>query len=218
LKAQTAHPPSPHPMPVKAWFPTLIYGAPVQARDNQAVARALLDDCYKVRDHDRAGQRWCRKNYLAGYTSYATMCNLHKTFSTFIDLEKKIRRHVHRFARRLDMNLDGGRLEMTDCWLNIMPRHAVHGLHLHPLAVISGTYYVSTPRGCSRIRFEDPRLDKFMGAPPKREAARADNRQQVFYDVEVGKLLLFESWLRHEVAANPTRGDRVSISFNYNWV
>ena len=205
-------------MPIKPWFPTFIYDSPLQPRGNDAFARALLEDCHKIRAHDRAGQRWCRKNYPAGYTSYGTMTNLHQTFSTFIDLEAKIRRHVNRFARRLDMNLQGARLAMTDCWVNVMSRHAVHSLHLHPLAVVSGTYYVATPPGSSRLRFEDPRLDKLMGAPPKRDPCRPENRQQVSYDVAAGKLILFESWLRHEVASNPTRGERVSISFNYNWI
>jgi len=205
-------------MPIKPWFPTFIYDSPLQPRGNDAFARALLDDCHKIRAHDRAGQRWCRKNYPAGYTSYGTMTNLHQTFSTFIDLEAKIRRHVNRFARRLDMNLQGARLAMTDCWVNVMSRHAVHSLHLHPLAVVSGTYYVATPPGSSRLRFEDPRLDKLMGAPPKGEPCRPENRQQVSYDVAAGKVILFESWLRHEVASNPTRGERVSISFNYDWV
>ena len=205
-------------MPIKPWFPTFIYDSPLQPRGNEAFARALLDDCHKIRAHDRAGQRWCRKNYPAGYTSYGTMTNLHQTFSTFIDLEAKIRRHVNRFARRLDMNLQGARLAMTDCWVNVMSRHAVHSLHLHPLAVVSGTYYVATPPGSSRLRFEDPRLDKLMGAPPKRDPCRPENRQQVSYDVAAGKLILFESWLRHEVASNPARGERVSISFNYDWV
>ena len=205
-------------MPVKPWFPTFIYDSPLQPRGGRAFARALLDDCRKIRAHDRAGQRWCRKNYPAGYTSYGTMTNLHQTFSTFIDLETKIRRHVNRFARRLDMNLQGGRLAMTDCWVNMMSRHAVHSLHLHPLAVVSGTYYVATPPGSSRLRFEDPRLDKLMGAPPKRDPCRPENRQQVSYEVTAGKLILFESWLRHEVASNPARGERVSISFNYDWV
>jgi uncharacterized protein (TIGR02466 family) len=205
-------------MPVTPWFPTFIYESPLQARGNGPFARGLLDDCRKVRAHDRAGERWCRKNYPGGYTSYGTLCNLHRTFSTFMELEKKIRRHVHRFARRLDMNLQDARLEMTDCWVNVMSRHAVHPLHLHPLSVISGTYYVLTPRGCSRLRFEDPRLDKFMGAPPKRAECRPENRQQVFREVEVGKLILFESWLRHEVASNSSSGERISISFNYNWI
>jgi hypothetical protein len=29
---------------------------------------------------------------------------------------------------------------------------------------------------------------------------------------------LFESWLSHGVASNPTVDERVSISFNYTWV
>jgi len=32
-----------------------------------------------------------------------------------------------------------------------------------------------------------------------------------------GAVVLFESWLRHEVPANESAGERVSISFNYSW-
>jgi uncharacterized protein (TIGR02466 family) len=39
----------------------------------------------------------------------------------------------------------------------------------------------------------------------------------VEYPVAAGNVILFESWLRHEVSANPVAEDRVSISFNYNW-
>jgi uncharacterized protein (TIGR02466 family) len=205
-------------MAIKPWFPTFIYEARLERGGDTALRRALLEDAYKVRAHDRAGRRWCEKNYPAGYTSYASLSHLHRTFSTFMDLEKKIRPHVLRFARQLDMNLQNGKLQMTDCWVSVMSRHAAHALHLHPLSVVSGTFYLAAPRGCSRLRFEDPRLDKLMSAPPKKADCRPQNRQQVFYDVEPGKLILFESWLRHEVAPNPTRGDRVAVSFNYDWV
>jgi len=32
-----------------------------------------------------------------------------------------------------------------------------------------------------------------------------------------GQVVLFESWLRHEVPSHPTAAERVSVSFNYNW-
>ncbi len=115
------------------------------------------------------------------------------------------------------VDLGKGRLRMTDCWVNVMPRLAVHSLHLHPLSVLSGTYYARTPRGCSSIRFEDPRLDRFMAAPPRRADCRPASRQHVTYPVEAGRVILFESWLRHEVAPNRTAAERVSISFNYAW-
>jgi uncharacterized protein (TIGR02466 family) len=145
------------------------------------------------------------------------LSRLHKTSSTFAALEKKITAHVRRFAQQLDMDLRGRDIFMTDCWVNIMPEHTAHGLHLHPLSFISGTYYVRTPRGCPGLKFEDPRLDRFMAMPPRRADARPANRQHVTYPAEAGTVILFESWLRHEVAANPATGERISISFNYNW-
>ena len=161
--------------------------------------------------------RWSAKNYRGGFTSYASMAQLHRTSSTFAALEKRLRVHVHRFARLLDLEMRGRNVFMTDCWVNIMPGGVAHALHLHPLAFVSGTYYVRTPPGCAGLKFEDPRLDRFMAAPPKRPDARPANRPFVTYPAEAGQVILFESWLRHEVAANRVEGERISISFNYNF-
>ena len=200
---------------IQAWFPTLIYYAALQRAGGAAFNRELLRESYQLRDFDEAGRKWSAKNYSGGYTSYGSIDKLHRFSSTFGELEKKITRHVLAYAKALEMDLEGRKLEMTDCWVNIMPHRVVHSLHLHPLSTISGTYYVRTPRGCSTIKFEDPRLSKFMAAPPK--VAGAVNRPHVTYEAEAGKVVLFESWLRHEVGANPAKTDRVSISFNYNW-
>ena len=204
-------------MAIRSWFPTMIYEAPLVSRGGKALIRDLLGDCYRVREHDAEGRAWSRSHYPGGFTSYATMNRLNRSFSTFMELERRLVPHVRAFTRHLQLDLGKGSLEMTDAWVNIMPRHAVHSLHLHPLSVVSGTYYVKTPPGCSRIRFEDPRLDRFMAAPPRRSTCRAENRQHVTYPVEAGRILLFESWLRHEVASNTTSAERVSISFNFAW-
>src|SRR5690606_37762991 len=135
----------------------------------------------------------------------------------FAGLEKRLRPHLRAFARSLELDLQDRPLAMTDCWVNIMPPLTAHSMHLHPLATISGTYYVQTPKGCAGLKFEDPRLDRFMAAPPRRADARAENRTWVTIPAEAGKVVLFESWLRHEVPPNPTKQERISISFNYNW-
>jgi uncharacterized protein (TIGR02466 family) len=106
---------------------------------------------------------------------------------------------------------------MTDCWVNMMPPGTTHGLHLHPLSFISGTYYVRTPKGCPGIKFEDPRLDRFMAAPPRKARVQPHNETFVTYPAEAGNVVLFESWLRHEVPANQVEEERISISFNYGW-
>ncbi|SRR6266511_1589474 len=205
-------------MAIQAWFPTLIYSATLQRRSWRRFNAELLKECYQLRDVDTAGRRWSKANYPGGYTSYGSLDKLHQFSSTFVELERKIAGHVRAFVRRLEMDLQGRKLRMTDCWLNFMPRQTAHGLHLHPLSVISGTYYVRTPTGCPGLKFEDPRLSRFMAAPPKRADCRSENRRYVSYRAEAGKVLLFESWLRHEVTLNPVSGERVSISFNYDWV
>jgi uncharacterized protein (TIGR02466 family) len=124
---------------------------------------------------------------------------------------------VARFAGLLEFDLRGRQLTMTDCWVNIMGAGAVHSLHLHPLATISGSYYVRAPRGAPGIKFEDPRLERFMAAPPRAASAKRANRPWVTLPARAGELVLFESWLRHEVAANRLAAERVSISFNYSW-
>jgi uncharacterized protein (TIGR02466 family) len=56
-----------------------------------------------------------------------------------------------------------------------------------------------------------------MAAPPRLPGARRANRAHVTYPAHAGQLILFESWLRHEVAQNRVEAERISVSFNYNW-
>ena len=85
-----------------------------------------------------------------------------------------------------------------------------------PHAAVSGTYYVALPKGASAIRFEDPRLPLMMAAPVRKQTARAHNKPFVTVEPKPGMLLLWESWLRHDVPLNDARGQRVSVSFNYS--
>jgi len=202
---------------VRGWFPTFIYRSPLRRAGGARFSAGLAEECRRLRDFDAAGRRWSKKNYPGGYTSYASMNELHRFSSTFGELERQLQRHVRAFAARLDFDLGGRKLRLTDCWVNIMPPAAAHSLHLHPLSLISGTYYVATPPGCPGLKFEDPRLDRFMAAPPRLARARRENRTHVTYPAKAGEVILFESWLRHEVAANRVGAERISISFNYGW-
>ena len=135
-------------MPVRTWFPTQIYCEPLQPTGLKKLNASLREECRQLREFDTAGRRWSEKNYPGGYTSYASMTELHRFSSTFTVLEKKLLRHARAFAKTLELDLRGRKIFMTDCWVNIMPPAAAHSLHLHPLAFISGTYYVATPEGC----------------------------------------------------------------------
>jgi uncharacterized protein (TIGR02466 family) len=202
---------------VQSFFPTRIYAAPLQRQPWKPFNDRLLQECLQMRHDDVAGQRWSRKNYPGGYTSYGSVSRMQQISPTFALLEKRLARHVKKFAAALEFDLADRPLVMTDCWVNIMPRHVVHSLHLHPLSTLSGTYYVQTPRGAPGLKFEDPRLDRFMAAPPRVADCSVEHQSWVVMPATAGSLLLFESWLRHEVVPNPVAQERISISFNYSW-
>ena len=198
---------------VRSLFPTLVHVAPLQRGGAAALNRRLLAESLQLRADDVAGRRWSARNYPGGYTSYASQSRMQRISPTFTRLERLLARHVRGFARALALDLEGRELVMTDCWVNIMPRHVVHGLHLHPGSTVSGTYYVRMPRGAPGLKFEDPRLDRYMAAPPRRASASLDARTWHTVPARAGQVVMFESWLRHEVPANTVDAERVRISF-----
>jgi uncharacterized protein (TIGR02466 family) len=204
-------------MTTQELFPTLVYSAPLEGRGAGGFNEQLLKECLQLRADDAAGRRWSVRNYPGGYTSYGSANRMHRHSPGFAALERKLERHVRAFARTLQFDLKGRQLSMTDCWVNIMPRRVTHGLHLHPLSTLSGTYYVKVPKDSPGLKLEDPRLDRFMASPPRRIGGARRKRPWVVMPARPGHVLIFESWLRHEVAPNPSGDTRVSVSFNYSW-
>jgi uncharacterized protein (TIGR02466 family) len=204
-------------MTTQALFPTLVYSGALRGPRWRAVNARLLRECRQLRADDAAGRRWSAHNYPGGYTSYGSAHRMHTLSPTFATLALALDAHVARFARTLEFDLAGRTLAMTDCWVNIMGRGACHDLHLHPLSTLSGTYYVATPPRSAALKFEDPRLERYMAAPPRRAGARRARRPWVLMPARAGRFALFESWLRHAVPANASGAERVSISFNYSW-
>jgi uncharacterized protein (TIGR02466 family) len=196
-------------MAIRALFPTFIYHAALAKRTSRRFGQTLADECRALAASDAAGQRWSARHYLGGYTSYGSLDRLHLVSSVFAGLRWRLDPHVRVFARSLHYDLAGRSLAMTDCWVNVMPAGVVHSLHLHPTSFISGTYYVEVPRGAGALKVEDPRLSRMMAAPPRQAHVSVPARS--------GDVVLFESWLRHEVPPARYAGERISISFNYGW-
>src|SRR5688572_28406366 len=118
-------------MNTRTLFPTFVYSARLRASKWRVLNNQLLRECRQLREDDESGRRWSKKNYPGGYTSYNSVSGLHRLSPTFATLERALSKHVKAFVRRLELDLTGRGLAMTDCWVNIMPRRVVHGLHLH---------------------------------------------------------------------------------------
>jgi len=188
----------------RSLFVTKLYEAEI---GDDAMLADLAHSIRALARDDEAGRRWSKQHRYAGYTSYASLDDLPRRDPTIADLAKLLTRHAAKFANECAFEISR-RPKLDSLWVNLLKSSGHHSGHIHPHSLISGTFYVEVPPGSGAIRFEDPRLPLMMAAPP-----RADT----FVSVEPrpGLLLLWESWLRHEVLPGIGRGERLSISFNF---
>ena len=183
-------------------------GDEAHLRDLASSIRALAAD-------DVAGRRWSREHRYAGYTSYASLDDLPKRDPAFGDFARLLTRHAAAFAEECAFDLER-KPRLDSLWVNLLKSGGHHSGHIHPRSIISGTLYVEVPPGAGAIRFEDPRLPLMMAAPPRAKDAPEQLRTFVTVEPRDGLLLMWESWLRHEVLAGTGRGERLSISFNFS--
>ncbi len=202
---------------IRSLFATRLYHAALSAHGPAIDARELEASCYSIAEDDEAGQDWCEANDYPGYTSYASLTDLPWRFPIFADVVKSLDAHVAAFAEDLGFDLGDKALVLEDLWINILPEGGFHSSHIHPHSVISGTTYVAMPEGTSALKLEDPRLPMMMAAPVRKKDVREELKSFVYVAPAVGDVLLWESWLRHEVPMNASEDERISVSFNYKW-
>lgn len=202
---------------ISSLFVTRLYHGQLNETRDAIDLAELEQSCLVIAEDDEAGQTWCAENGYPGYTSYASLTDLPWRFPIFADLVKILDHHVAEFVKDLEFDLDGRNLVLEDLWINILPEGGTHSSHIHPHSVISGTTYVAMPEGASALKLEDPRLSRMMAAPTRTKTARKEVQPFVYVKPNVGDVLLWESWLRHEVPMNMAEDERISVSFNYRW-
>ena len=189
---------------VRDLFVTKLYEA-------EMAGDALLTDlAHTIRSlsrDDAAGRGWSREHRYSGYTSYASLNDLPRRDPAIAELAKLLTRHAARFAEECAFDLPR-KPRLDSLWVNLLKSGGHHSGHIHPHSLISGTFYVEVPKGSGAIRFEDPRLPLMMAAPSRPDTL-------VTVQPRPGLLLMWESWLRHEVLPGTGRGERLSVSFNF---
>lgn len=200
-------------MEIKTLFVTKLYRAEVAGLDNAS----LLKSCRVIAEDDAAGQAWSKEHGYKGYTSYSSLDDLPRRDPDIGALAKALDRHAAAFARELHLDLGRRKLKLDSIWINVLEPNGVHTGHIHPHSVLSGTYYVDVPNNASALKLEDPRHAMMMAAPGRSEDAPESERSFVYITPKAGEVLMWESFVRHEVPMNQAKKSRVSVSFNYGW-
>lgn len=190
-------------------FATRLYEAVI---DDEALLAELAHSIRSLAEDDTAGKRWSRDKGYKGYTSYASLNDLPRRDPAFADLQRLLVRHAASFAKDLAWDV---KPKLDSLWANLLKPGGHHSAHIHPHSILSGTLYVEVPKGSGAIRFEDPRLPMMMVAPVRHEDAPEELRPFATIAPKPGLLLLWESWLRHEVLPGAAKAERLSVSFNF---
>ena len=105
-------------------------------------------------------------------------------------------------------------LQFYNLWFNINPPGSYNTLHNHQGSILSGVYYIDVPEAnMGNIEFH--RADDMQYYMPPLKNYNQFTSQKAVYKPESGMLLLFPSWLKHQVMQNQSNTDRYSLSFNY---
>lgn len=198
-----AHSTVPEALPPETWF-----GVPVWSRtivDHTRLNPRLLNAVARL----EAETPSIRRSNVGGWHSEA---NLHRN-DDFVTLRRAVERAAVGCARHLGFDFDRADLIFQGMWANRNGPGDYNKPHVHPNAILSGSYYVKVPPESGNIEFYDPVRERTMLSFPVRSGHETAYKK-FEYGCSDGLLLIFPSWLSHSVQPNRSGDTRVSIAFN----
>lgn len=191
-------------------FPTPVWQVDFEGMG--VLNRAITDEILAMEETARLSSENYSENYPSGYTTYFEQPTLFAE-PPFDQLAEFIFRAGTEFAAERGYDMSKCRLAMTSMWGNVQYENGIHALHHHPNSNMSGVYYAQTPDNSGRLRIRDPNILARMAEPPcDRHTMVSANSMEI--NPKEGRLVIFPSYLEHEVMPHGSDSPRVSVSYN----
>jgi uncharacterized protein (TIGR02466 family) len=104
--------------------------------------------------------------------------------------------------------------ELSGMWAVVNGPGSSNKLHTHPFNYLSGVFYLQVPPDSGPLVFWDPRPQSDVLLPPKKPEESIHISNRVSWAPKSNDLILFPSWLSHEVEKNNSTEERIVLSFN----
>jgi len=130
-----------------------------------------------------------------------------------VNLKKTIFQHVDWYSKKFNMN---NSLKLANFWININGYKDCNNTHFHPNNILSGVFYIKVPENSGKIKFHNPASDLIEACLTNHISQyNTINSACWTFEPEENMLLIFPSFLKHNVLPNMNKEDkRISISFN----
>lgn len=188
-------------MNIQLFFPTVICSIL-----NEGLAEEMLPIAKKyLNDETLLTNAWGYKN------TYSSSAGIEHN-SDFLDFINVIKNYAEDYLKTIGYNLSKSDFQIH-IFTSEMKAGDRHNIHTHQNCILSGVFYLQVPEGSSCIKFYDPRpFRKFISYPILKDTEiTCDN---VIFTPEKGLLLLWESWIEHEVLTNSSQEGRITLVFN----
>ena len=176
----------------------------------------LSEFAFQLQDKEKEG---VQETNIGGWQSGDIIEEKHEEF---IKLKKEISKNLQIYHSQVFKGMvfeDDIIQNLNNMWVNINKKHHYNEWHIHPLATLSGTFYIkhdgSTENG--NITFKNPN-GLYMGVShwPKRLVKNYDEitAGKISMTPKSNGLLIFPSWLEHRAETNLKNNTRISLAFN----
>ena len=186
------------------YFPTSVYIHDV--KDPTIMNQELEKNILKWQEEDPKG---IQKTNLGGWHSPSTMQDkpeYQQLIAELFNMMKEI------FKKEQIENI----VALGNMWANVSPPQAWNMKHNHANAFFSGAYYIKTPTNSGKLTLHEPRPGPLLLRPKqKEENLPKEYWKSVSFDPQEGRIIIFPSWLEHEVRPNESNDTRISVSFNF---
>ena len=200
-------------MPVENWFATPVYYN--DKIDNFEAVQEELLNLYEKTKMNRI-KSWDTQSALISNGSFFVNLLVKNECPLII---KEIGKNLYTYMDELGYNpvtktnyideLKHHTIVITSSWFAELNKNQHHHIHAHGASAISGAYYIKC-NGNEPLYFHNP--NKLMATTP----VLTFMQQVIPYPTCVGKMILFPSWLEHNVMSNQSDNARLVLSFNLN--
>ena len=187
-------------------FPIPIHCFDVNEFDK--IQNQLTDYCYNLREKDPVGNIMSNRG---GWQSHPFKIENHndilhnfliKSLTNFPNIKKDVKFSV-------------------TSWININGNGDFNLTHSHPTSNLSSVLWIKCPDNCGNIEFVSPyhycafqEVDSYID-----DFKNINNNYLAYWFPPVeGRMIVFPSHLQHLVNPNESQEDRVSVSFNINFI
>ena len=191
----------------------LFFSTPILFREDKEYAKSLLP----IVENFLSDEKLTSNSYPWSHkTTYRNVKGGLKIFPEMREFEEYLCDVAKNFLSSLGYDLK----KQMDAYIfaSELRKGNYHNAHTHPNCIISGVFYLKIPSNSSRIIFHDPRpFRKFIMIPYKEEVDKETPGlfvPEIFIQPHEGLLLMWESWLEHEVEPNNSDDSRIALIFN----